>query len=171
MWRSSASVSCYTRPVRRPDVRPVQVTSGRHPFEVTFLAASLLCGVALLALDRRPPSVVAAMPTWVQSAWAVGLIVAGVVGLVGVAWRGDLATALAIELLGIAVLGTVTTMYAIALAVISGDTALVAGGFVAGVAVASWWRIGQIVRQLHVARQAVEAGAVEHVPLLVERET
>jgi hypothetical protein len=151
-------------------MRPVQITSGRHPFEVATLVAVLAAGVALLATGDRPKSVTAAMPILVQATWEIGLIVAGVVGLAGITWRGRLSTALGVELGGVACLGTVTTMYAIALAVVTGTQAIAAGAIVGGLAVASWWRIWQIVADLRRIARAAEAGAVVDVPLLVERD-
>lgn len=152
-------------------MRPVQITTGRHPFEVAVLVAALICGMALLATETRPRSVTAAMPAFVQAAWEVGLIVAGVVGIVGITWPGQLSTALGVELLGVAVLGTVTTMYALALYFVSGTQAIAAGAFVTGVAVAGWWRVGQISRDLLRVARATANGAVADVPLLVERDT
>lgn len=150
-------------------MRPVQITSGRHPFEVSFLVAALLCGLTLLVAGQRPASVTAAMPGLVQAAWEIGLVVAGLVGVAGVTWRGRLSTALGVELLGVTTLGTATTMYAIALYVVSGLAAIAAGAFVTAVAVASWWRVAQIVRDLRRVARAAESGALADVPLLVER--
>lgn len=135
-----------------------------------MLLAALGCGITLLATEYRPPSVVSAMPTIVQAGWEVGLIVAGVVGLIGVTWKGQLSTALGVELLGVAVLGSVTSMYAIALAVIAGVSATAAGAFVGGVAVGAWWRVGQIGRDLMRVARAAESGVMADVPLLVERD-
>lgn len=143
--------------------------SGRHPFEVVFLAASALVGLVLLVVDARPRSVTTAMPAVVQVGWDVGLIVAGVVGLVGVTWTGRLSTALAVELLGMFALGTSTTMYSIVLFAVSGWAALAAGTFITAIAVASWWRAGQIWADLRRIGRAAQAGAVADVPLLMER--
>lgn len=138
-------------------MRPVQITSGRHPFEVTILAAALLCGIALMASNARPRSITESMPSLVQSSWEIGLVGAGVIGLTGVLlWRGQLAVCLGVELGGVMILGTVTSMYGIALFAVSGSQALAAGAFVVGVSLASWWRIAQIVRDLRRLALATE---------------
>lgn len=138
-------------------MRPVQVTSGRSPFEVTVLAAALLCGVTLLVSDARPRSVTETMPSLVQSLWEVGLILAGLVGLCGITlWGSQLAVALGVELGGVTILGAATAMYAIALFTVSGSQAVAAGAFITGVSVASWWRTGQIVRDLRRLAAVVE---------------
>ncbi|MCX5066673.1 hypothetical protein OOJ91_12365 [Micromonospora lupini] len=149
-------------------LRPVQIASGRHPFEVAVLVAAVACGIALVVFDRRPASVSAAMPATVQTLWAAGLITAGVVGLVGVIWPGDLSTSMGVELIGMILLGTVTTMYAIALYFVSGGAAIAAGAFVIAVAVASWARCVQVVRDLRRVGRAAQKGHTADVPLLVE---
>lgn len=151
-------------------MRPVLVTSGRHPFEVAMLVAAMISGIALLITDARPRSVTESMPTLVQAFWEVGLVVAGVVGLMGISWRGQMSTSLGVELFGIAVLGTVTTMYTIALYTVSGAAAIAAGAFVGAVALASWSRIWQITRDLRRVARAADAGHTADVTLLIERD-
>ena len=138
-------------------MRPVPVTSGRHPFEVAVLAASAVAGLLLFATDTSPGSVREGMPGAVQTVWQVGLVVAGVVGLVGLWWQGRrLDDGLAVETVGVGGLGTVCAMYTAALFVVSGTQAIAAGAFVAAVAAASWWRIGQIIKDMHRGVAAAE---------------
>lgn len=151
-------------------LRPIQIASGRHPFEMAVLIASVACGVALVVTDRRPASVTAAMPALVQTLWEVGLVVAGVVGLVGVTWTGSLATSMGVELIGMVLLGTVTCMYAIALYVVSGSAAIAAGAFVCAIAAASWARAVQVLTDLRRVGRAAQAGRIADVTLLVERD-
>ncbi|MFI7073551.1 hypothetical protein [Micromonospora sediminicola] len=150
--------------------RPVQIVSGRHPFEIAVLLAVLICGVVLMVTDRRPASVAAAMPAGVQAAWQVGLVVAGVIGLAALAWPGSLPTSMGVELVSMVALGTSTSMYAVALYVVSGMNAIAAGAFIVAVAVASWARVGQIIRDLRRVARAAEQGLTADVPLLMERE-
>ncbi|MEU8158053.1 hypothetical protein AB0B94_30740 [Micromonospora sp. NPDC048986] len=127
---------------------------------MTFLVAAGICGLALLLGDTRPASVAASMPVWLQSTWEVGLLVCGVVGLVGIWWRGALVSALAVELGALFLLGALTAMYTIALFSVSAGQATAAGAFVSAVAVASWWRSGQIIRDLRrLYRVSAEGGA------------
>jgi hypothetical protein len=151
-------------------MRPIKITTGRHPFEVTFLFAALVCGVALVASDMRPLSVAAAMPAVVQGIWEVGLVLVGVTGLLGISWRGQLSTGLGVELGAVVLLGTTTSMYAIAMFAITGAPVLVAGSFIAAVAVASWWRSAQIVRDLLLLARVSVNGTIVDVPLIAERD-
>lgn len=151
-------------------LRPVQIASGRHPFEVAVLIAAVACGIALVVSDRRPASVTASMNVTVQTLWQVGLIVAGVVGLVGLFWPGDLSTSMGVELIGMILLGTVTTMYGLALFVVAGWEAIAAGAFVVAVAVAAWARTAQVLRDRRRVGRAAQKGRTADVPLLVEGE-
>ncbi|MDR7278943.1 hypothetical protein [Catenuloplanes atrovinosus] len=149
--------------------RPLTVATGRAPFEVCTLLAALAVGTALHLGAVVPRSVSTAMPPTIQAVWATGLIVAGLVGLAGVAVpRRRLLVGLGLELAGIGVLGTTATMYAISLYAVSAAQALVAGGFVTALAVASWWRWGQIVYDLRRLGRAAQAGTTVEVPLLVD---
>ncbi|MFY1595500.1 hypothetical protein [Micromonospora sp. WMMD737] len=135
---------------------------------MAVLVAAVACGVALVATDRRPASVTAAMPATVQTLWEVGLVVAGVVGLVGICWSGTLSTSMGVELIGMILLGTVTAMYGVALYVVSGMAAIAAGAFVVAVAVASWARAVQVLRDLRRVGRAAQNGRTADVPLLME---
>ncbi|MDP9799338.1 hypothetical protein J2S43_007850 [Catenuloplanes nepalensis] len=149
--------------------RPLIVASGRHPFEVCTLLAAFIVGTALHLGAVVPRSVSTAMPPTIQAVWAIGLIVAGLAGLAGVAVpRRRLLVGLGLELLGIGVLGTAATMYSISLYAVSAEQAIVAGGFVSALAVASWWRWGQIIVDLRRLGRAAEAGMTVEVPLLVD---
>ena len=121
---------------------------GRNPFEAAILAASAVAGASLIAAGQRPRSVTESMPPLLQDTWEIALVVAGVVGLVGIYWPGPPLVGVGAELSAVVVLGTATTMYAIALGAINGWQALPAGTFVGGVGVASWWRAVLIVRDL-----------------------
>lgn len=129
-------------------MRPVSVTTGRHPYEVAVHASAVACGVALTVTDRLPRSAAEAMPTPVQALWVALLITSGVTAIAGAFWRGPAPTALRVELAGVLLLGVGTAMYAVALFAITGTQATAAGSFLMGIAVASWWRTGQIVGDL-----------------------
>lgn len=121
--------------------------SGRHPFEVFVLAASAAAGAALQVSGTPPPaSVQAAMPPVLETVWELGLIVAGVTGLIGVWWRGHPVTGLGVETLGVGALGTGMAMYTVAIAAYAGARGLSGGLFLGALAVGSWWRVAQIVR-------------------------
>ncbi|MET7747931.1 hypothetical protein [Micromonospora sp. NPDC005367] len=131
-----------------------RIRSRRQPFEVAVLLAAPPCGLLLIVLDVRPPSVTLAMDTPIQVLWEAGLIVGGVIGLSGIIWPGRLATGLGIELAAVVLLGTITAMYAAALAAVSGRSGTAAISFIVAVSVGSFWRAGQIVLDLRLLAAA-----------------
>ncbi|MEV4810112.1 hypothetical protein [Micromonospora avicenniae] len=124
------------------------IRSRRQPFEVAVLLAAPPCGLLLMLLDVRPPSVTLAMDTPIQVLWELGLIAGGVIGLSGIIWPGRLATGLGIELAAVVLLGTITAMYAVALAAVSGRSGTAAISFILAVSTGSFWRAGQIIFDL-----------------------
>lgn len=150
-------------------IRPLVITSGRHPFEVAVFVAALACGIALLTSGHRPGSVTSAMPELVQALWLGGLVVSGTIGLVGVFWRGQLEDSLTIEFVGVSVLCSTTMMYAIALFAVSGTAAIGAGTFVVAVSAASLWRAVQIPLDRHRISRALDESRTADVTVLIER--
>lgn len=154
-------------------MRAVQIRTGRSPFEVAALAASLLIGVALLLVPQRPQSLTHAQPGWVQAVWCGAAIFAGAVGLVGVYWPGAhrdsvrLELALSIELVGVFAFSCISTMDALALSAF-GWVAIPSGLFTAAFAYGGWWRVGEIVRDRKRLARVVETGRVVEMPLIVE---
>ncbi|MGW4465377.1 hypothetical protein [Micromonospora sp. NPDC004704] len=149
-------------------MRAVMIVSGRHPFETTLLLAAIVCGSSLLVVDTRPLSVTVAMPLAVQATWEVGLIIAGLAGLVGIRWRGQLSTGLGVELGAIVLFGTTTGMYALAVFAITGLAGLAAGTFIAAASIASYWRCYQIIRDLRRLARVGGTCTLVNVPLLIE---
>lgn len=149
-------------------LRPIQVATGKHPFEVMILFAAAAAGVVLLTMQLSPRSVASALHPVVQTVWQYELLVGGVVGLVGVFWPGSLYASLKVEAIGLFILAAAATMYTIALATVSGSQAITAGSFVGAIAVASWARVAQIVRDIRRATRAVRQGRTAEVTLLAE---
>ncbi|MGW0432869.1 hypothetical protein ACWDV4_10030 [Micromonospora sp. NPDC003197] len=149
-------------------MRPIQIVSGRHPFEAMLFVAALVCGVLLIVAGFQPPSIDVAMPPVVEVIWEVGLVLVGVGGLLGISWPGHLVTGIGIELGAMVLLGTTTAMYSIAVLIVSGRLALIAGAFIGAVAVASLWRSLQILRDLRKLLHASEQNLLADVELLVE---
>ncbi|BAL87286.1 hypothetical protein AMIS_20660 [Actinoplanes missouriensis 431] len=149
-------------------LRPIQVVTGRHPFEVMTLAAAALAGVTLLTMQLSPRSVASALHPVVQQIWTYELLIGGVVGLTGVFWPGTLYASLKLESIGVFVLAAATTMYTIALVTVSGSQAITAGSFIGAIAVASWARVAQIVRDIGRATKAARTGTTAEVTLLAE---
>lgn len=149
-----------------PHRQPVRVVTGRHPYEVAVLAAAPIAAVALMATGTRPRSVSEGMRESVVVGWEIGLILAGLIALVGVWWPGKVRNSLAWERVGVFLLGTTLSMYVVAVFAASGTSAIVAGGFVGALAVASWVRVAQIWQELR-KLDAVRDAPVAHVPMPV----
>ncbi|WP_329109913.1 hypothetical protein OG792_13780 [Micromonospora sp. NBC_01699] len=142
-----------------PPPTPIRITSGRHPFELSFLLGGLVCGVMMVTLDALPRSLVAAVPATVEWTWEVSLVLAGLVGLLGIGWPGQISTGQGLELGAILLLGANTCIYAIALFVISGEAALAAGTFIGAVSIGCSWRAGQIMGNLRRLAEAPDRRA------------
>jgi len=149
-------------------LRPIQVATGKHPFEIMILAAATAAGVVLLTMQLSPRSVAAALHPLVQTLWQYELLAGGVIGLLGVFWPGTLYASLKVESIGLFILAAAATMYTIALATVSGSQAITAGSFVASIALACWARVAQIVRDIRRATRAARAGQTAEVTLLAE---
>ncbi|MEW2383514.1 hypothetical protein AB0873_15680 [Micromonospora sp. NPDC047707] len=128
----------------------MRIWRNRQPFQNAVVVTAPVCGVLMITLEVRPPSVEVAMPGPVRLGWELGLVVAGLVGLAGLLWPGRCSTALGIELASMLMLGTLAGMYAVSLAAFSGRMAVAAASFVTAVAIGSWWRSAEIVRDLRV---------------------
>lgn len=150
-------------------LRPIQVSTGRNPFEVAILVAAVLAGVTTLVHGVPPRSVLATMSPLIQQVWQYELLGGGMLGLVGVWWPGKLFAALQLERIGVGVLGAATTMYAIGIAVYTGLAGVVAGSFVVAIALSCWARVVLITRDIHRADRATRTGCTAEVTLLAER--
>jgi hypothetical protein len=149
--------------------RPVLITPGRHPFEVAPLTACVVAGSYMAVSQVRPPSMAAAMPEPLLTAWLALVALGGAIGLAGVYWRGHVGDGLLIEGAGVTAIAAACTLYVVVL--FAGNpvsTAFAAAGLLAGLAGGGWWRAGQCLtdwRRLH-------AGAVTSVridlPLVTE---
>lgn len=147
-----------------PHRTPLLITSGRHPFEVALLVASVFLGITLTLSGRTPSSAAKVMPNAVLTLWIVLLTGAGIIALAGVFWRGNLTSGLRVELAGILLMAGGCSMYVVALFTVSGMAALVAGGYMVAVSGGAWWRAGQIV---HDVRRLGRASTMT-VPVLAQ---
>ncbi|WP_433730963.1 hypothetical protein ACQP2Y_21465 [Actinoplanes sp. CA-051413] len=146
--------------------RPLQIASGRQPFQVAIMVASVFLGLALTITDRVPNSAAKTMHPAVLNAWVGMLLLAGTLALVGVFWSGAFRTALRLETAGVLMLAGGSSMYAVAVFSVSGWAALIAGGYTTAIAFGCWWRAYQLVRDV---RKLAHAG-VARLPVLVEEE-
>ncbi|SCF20458.1 hypothetical protein GA0074696_3409 [Micromonospora purpureochromogenes] len=129
-------------------MQSMRIWRNRRPFENAVLVTAPVCGLLLITLNVRPPSVEMAMPHPIRIGWELGLILVGLGGLLGLTWPGRISTALGIELASMLLLGTLAGMYSVALLVMSGRMAVAAASFITAVAVGSWWRATEILLDL-----------------------
>lgn len=135
------------------------------------MAACPLVSVAVMVTGAHPPSLDAALPSPLGDFWLATLALSGVVTTVGAFWPWDLDTGLLTEGGGVALLASMLTIYAAALFLVNGGAALGAGAFMIGIAVAGWWRAGQIVRDVRKVWRAQRAGITANVPALIDPDT
>jgi hypothetical protein len=145
--------------------RPIQVTTGRHPFELAIMVATIFVGITVAVTGQVPKSAEKTMPYELIVVWMTMLAAAGLISLVGAWWRGRPETGLRVEMAGVLLLAAGVTMYVIAVFTVSGWAALVAGGFMAAIACGAWGRAAQIGLDL---RRVDRAQRIERIPLLVE---
>ncbi len=150
--------------------RPIQIVSGRHPFQLAVLGALVGVGIGLMIGGVPPESVTKTMPPVLLLAWEWGLVVSGCVGLAGVAMPDYPRTtrSLSIELSGVTFLATILSMYAIALFTYAGLRATVPGGITAGLAGAAIHRSVQIFRDRRLLHSALNEGNTVAVCVLAE---
>lgn len=120
------------------------ITPGRHPFEVSALAACAFAGGVMAAGGIRPRSIVTGLPEPLLTVWLALIAVGGVIGLLGVYWRGSVDDGLLIELVGVSMIAAACTLYVAAL--FAGNpvaTAFGAAGLLSGIAAGAWWRAAQ----------------------------
>lgn len=146
----------------------LEITTGRHPFQVAVIAACPVISAAILITGKSPPSLAAALPAQYDEVWLAALAVGGVGALTGAYWRGELDNGLLIEGSGVSAIGAMVTVYAAALLVVQGATAIGPATFLAAIGVACWWRAMQIARDVRKVWRAQSDGLTETVKLLTD---
>lgn len=146
----------------------LEITTGRHPFQVLTAAAGPIAALSIAVGGSPPASLIRALPHPWTEFWLALLAIGGIVTLVGAYGRGDLDNMLITEAGGVALYASMITIYAAALFLVSGANAAAAGGFLAALAGAGWWRVGQIIRDVRKVWQAVAAGACTQVEALAD---
>lgn len=144
--------------------RPLQIASGRQPFQVAVMAASVFLGLTLTITDEIPNSAQQTMHRAVLACWVAMLTAGGLTALAGTIWRGAFRTALRIETSGVLLVAGAASMYSIAVFAVSGWRALIAGGYVAAIACGAWWRAWQLGRDVRKLARA----SLATLPVLVE---
>lgn len=121
----------------------VIIHSGRNPYAVFLLGASVLTGISgLISPQRTSPVVAHLLAPWELTAWYVGLVVSGGVALGGLFARG--LTSLLVERVALVVLASLSAMYAVAVAAQGGASLSFAAAVAGSFALASGARVWQI---------------------------
>lgn len=148
--------------------KALEVTTGRHPFQVAVVVACPLAAVAILIASREPRSLDNTLPSGFVTVWLVAIALNGLIALFGIYWRHPLGWGLMVECGGVLGLGAMITVYCAAIAVTNGLDALASGGLITGIAVACWWRGAQIIRDLRLLHRAQQQPVIEQRELLME---
>lgn len=130
----------------------------RTPDTLLVLATCAVSAGILTATGEVPPSVLQLAPRWLGLAWSAMFALAAAASLVGVLWRDPLHGWL-LELAGRLGLTFTAAGYAVALGGQGNTGAAVPVMLVAGIAVASGWRVRQLVRRLDDFRTALQGAA------------
>lgn len=148
--------------------RTLEITTGRHPFQVAIVGACLLSSLAIIATGYQPRSVARALPDAFLKIWLGALAVNSLIALGGMFWSRPLRRGLVAEAGGLIGLAAMTSVYSASIARLSGWDALGTGGLVLGIAVACWWRAGQIVRDVRRLNRAQTDPVLQSRLLLTE---
>lgn len=97
----------------RDPLGPPSATPARHPDSVFLMGLCLFAGGGLAFAPNQPSALEQALPTWLTTGWAAGLIVGAAAVLVG-AFLRDRVTGLLVEFFGRVVLAIGATIYATA---------------------------------------------------------
>lgn len=145
----------------------LEITTGRHPFQVAIVAACPLASLAIIVSGNHPPSLDAALPPPLADVWLYALALGGIGAQVGAYWPGELDNGLILEFGGVALLGSMLTIYASSLILVQGGQAIGAASFLLSIAVAGWWRAGQILRDVRKVWRAQQEGLTATVRVLI----
>ncbi len=143
----------------------LEITTGRHPFQVAVVAACPVTATAVLVSGELPPSLATALPG-LGNVWLGILLAGGVTAQVGAYWRGRLDTGLIIEAGGMCLLAAMLTVYVCALIWINGAAAVAPAAFMGGMSVAAWWRIMQLANDVRKVWRARAEGLTSTVRVL-----
>lgn len=95
---------------------------GRNPFELFMLSWCVVAGIGSLASPGPPQTLIAALPDWVVTGWAIILIACGATALIGVMLRSP-SWGLLLERSALIPLAGAAFGYVIALWAVNGDRA------------------------------------------------
>ncbi len=132
-----------------PDPAIIVTRSSEHV--QLLLATSVLIGVGMLLAVPAPQTVLALLPRWMVTVWAVTWVLSGMAGVIATMWRGDIGRGLLLERAALVLNAGAAGLFAVCAFVAAGMRAWVVGLFLAGWTIANLlraWRIGRDVRQL-----------------------
>lgn len=127
--------------------KAVTITSFRSPFEIFLLAACILGGFGgLLNPTGTSPAVSNVLPGWLLTSWYVGLIVGGACALAGTLLHQVIS--LHIERIGLTLIVGLCVLYGFSVIAGGGYPFVFAAMLVVSFAVACFYRIRQIRRDI-----------------------
>lgn len=138
------------------------VKSKPGPFEIPFLVASIIAGIAIFLNARKIVSTgTILVPQWTLYALAFGLIVGSSTALTGT--FSEELWSLLLERAGLMLLGVLFVVYIVFTIDYSGIKALTSLDFFVMFSISCWWRVVQINRNLKIAKQMIQKGVHDAV--------
>ena len=140
---------------------------GRHPYQVSLLAMTLLSGISGLVAPPSQRSPVIEQAFGANASWLyLSLTVAAVLGLLGGFWPSKTAKSqqigMQIERAGTPVFAGACLAYSVAVFSSSGLRAVFAGALIAGIALAAAIRTRQLTVDLRTIRAILDAREVRN---------
>lgn len=130
------------------------VPPSRHPFQVWSMIACVLGGAGNLVDSKSVIN--ALMPTALVTVWALSLMMAGVLALVG-AFLPDRILGLLTERIGLSTLFITAIAYGAGIVTIAGQAAAVSGSLTISVGIAAGWRVIHVNRELRILQKFIDA--------------
>lgn len=129
-----------------------RIAARRHPHQVLVALLLVLSGLPILAGSARAGSLATTVPTALVTAWAVTVVLGGLLVLLAAVWR-EAVTPLYLELVADLPLAMTCAAYAVAVFASAGLGAVVSGGIIAAASVAFGARFVQVARTLSQLRR------------------
>lgn len=129
------------------------IPPSRHPFQFWSLAACIAGGLGNLHGSSGLLS--SLLPRYAVVTWAVIMVLAGVIALVGAWWR-DRVTGLLMERVALTAIASACLVYGGSVLYLFGDGVALAGSIALGVSIAASWRVIHVNRELKALREFID---------------
>lgn len=147
--------------------RPLKITTGRHPFELSVCGCLALVAAAVALTGSTPTAFTGRPPLWL-AIWLTMTFTGSTGTVAGALWPGDLTTALAVEGGALTMLGAALTGYLLLMTLHPQPAILPAAAIVGGLTVACWWRMAQLAHDIRRLARATSSSETVELTVLAE---